>query len=137
MVRAGINFLFLSEFLLQTLTIHRTAGERRGSFFIPFYHFPRSRTFRSLFATLHVRRLLRIVNRNACVCQAATRWDLPPYWITIWLINWWCSVCCLPDDWIPGFCYISLVPETGGFELALTITLYHPCITREPTKKVC
>ena len=47
-----------------------------------------SRTFRHLFATLHVRWLSRIFNRNACVYQTATRWDLPPYWITIWLIDW-------------------------------------------------
>ena len=53
----------------------------------------RSRTFRHLFATLHVRWLSRIFNRNACVYQTATRWDLPPYRITIWLIDWRCNVC--------------------------------------------
>ena len=47
----------------------------------------RSRTLRHLFATLHVRWLSRIFNRNACVYQTATRWDLPPYQITIWLID--------------------------------------------------
>ena len=52
-----------------------------------------SRTLRHLFATLHVRWLSRIFNRNACVYQTATRWDLPPYRITIWVIDWWCSVC--------------------------------------------
>ena len=25
--------------------------------------------------------------------QTATRWDLPPYRITIWVIDWWCNVC--------------------------------------------
>ena len=25
--------------------------------------------------------------------QTASRWDLPPYWITIWLIDWWCNFC--------------------------------------------
>ena len=52
----------------------------------------RSQTLRHLFATLFVRWLSRIFNRNACVYQAATRWDLPPYWITIWLIDWWCNI---------------------------------------------
>ena len=47
----------------------------------------RSRTFRHLFATLHVRWLSHIFNRNACVYQTATRWDLPPYRITIWLTD--------------------------------------------------
>ena len=53
----------------------------------------RSRTLRHLFATLHVRWLSRIFNRNACVYQTATRWDLPPYRITIWVIDWWCNIC--------------------------------------------
>ena len=44
----------------------------------------RSRTLRHLFVTLHVRWLSR---------QTATRWDLPPYRITIWVIDWWCNVC--------------------------------------------
>ena len=52
-----------------------------------------SRTFIHLFATLHVRWLSRIFNRNACVYQTVTWWDLPPYWITIWMIDWWCNVC--------------------------------------------
>ena len=47
----------------------------------------RSRIFRHLFATLHVRWLSHIFNRNACIYQTATRWDLPPYRITIWLID--------------------------------------------------
>ena len=53
----------------------------------------RSRTLRHLFATLHERWLSRIFNCNACVYQTATPWDLPPYRITIWLIDWWCNVC--------------------------------------------
>ena len=47
----------------------------------------RSRTFRHLFATLHVRWLSRIFNHNACIYQTATRWDVPPYRILIWLID--------------------------------------------------
>ena len=82
----------------------------------------RSWTLRYLFATLHVRWLSRIFNRNACVYQTATRWDLPPYRITIWVIDWWCNVCLL-DELILGFCYSDLTLETGGFELELTITL--------------
>ena len=53
----------------------------------------RSRTFRHLFATLHVRWISRIFNRNACIYQTATWWDLPPFRITIWVIAWWCNVC--------------------------------------------
>ena len=83
----------------------------------------RSRTLRYLFATLHVRWLSRIFNRNACVYQTATRWDLPPYRITIWLIDVTLSFCLF--TWFDSsfFCYSNLRRETGGFELASTITL--------------
>ena len=77
------SFFFLSGFSSQTLTIHRTATLQST----------RSRTLRHLLATLHVRWISRIFNRNACVYQTATRWDLPPYRITIWVINWLCNVC--------------------------------------------
>ena len=52
----------------------------------------RSRALRHLFATLQVRWLSRIFNCNACVYQTTTRWDLPPYQITIWVIDWWYNV---------------------------------------------
>ena len=52
-----------------------------------------SRTLRHFFATLHLRWLSRIFNRNSCVCQAATWWDLPSNRITIWLIDLWCKFC--------------------------------------------
>ena len=52
-----------------------------------------SRTFRHLFSTLHVRWLSHIFNRTACIYQSATRWNLPPYWITFdvdfCLFTWW------------------------------------------------
>ena len=47
----------------------------------------RTRTFRHIFAILHVRWLSHIFNCNACSYLSATRWDLPPYRITIWLID--------------------------------------------------
>ena len=53
----------------------------------------RSRTLRQLFATLHVRWLSYIFNRDACVYQGATRSDIPHYQITIWVFDWWCNVC--------------------------------------------
>ena len=86
-------FFFYQGFLSKTLTIHRTAREGRGPSFIPLYHFQPLTNIQRFFATLHMRWLLRAFNRNACVYQAATRWDLPPYRITIWLVDWWCNVC--------------------------------------------
>ena len=49
--------------------------------------YTRLRTFRHLFGTLHVRWLSHIFNHTACIYQPATRWDWPPYRITIWLID--------------------------------------------------
>ena len=82
----------------------------------------RSRTFRRLFETLHVRWLSRIFNCSPCIYQTATRWDLPPYWIAIWLIDDAMPVCVL-DNVILDFCYCNLTRETVGFELALAITI--------------
>ena len=49
-----------------------------------------------------------------------------------WLIDDAMFVCLL-DELILGFCYIDLTLETGGFELASTITLVlQPIITSEP-----
>ena len=76
-------FFFYQGFLSRTLPTQRTAREGRGPFLFHSTTSTRSRTFRHLCATLHVRRLLHIFNRNACIYQTATRRDLPPCRITI------------------------------------------------------
>ena len=68
--------------------------------------------------------------------QTATQLDLPPYWITIWLIDdVTLSFVFFRVDLILVFLLQQFERETGGFELASTIT--HPCITSEPTNHVC
>ena len=53
----------------------------------------------------------------------ATRWDLPPYPITIWLINDVMLIFpCLLDDLILGFSYSNFPRETGGLEFESSIT---------------
>ena len=80
----------------------------------------RSRTFRHLCATLQVRWLLYIFNRIAFNYQAAIQWDLPPYRVTLWLIDNTVLISVfILDDLILGFCYSSLTRETDGFELVL------------------
>ena len=66
-----------------------------------------------------------IFNRTACIYQAATRWDLPPYRITIWLTDDVTLSFCLLTWWFDSsfFSYSNLRWETGGFEDASTITL--------------
>ena len=122
---------FYQGFLSQTLTIHRTAGDHL--LFHPTTS-TRSRTFRHLFATLHVRWLSHIFNRTACIYQTATRWDLPPYWITILLIDDVTLSFCLRDDLILAFLLQQF--ETGNRWIRTRID-YHPCITSAPTNQVC
>ena len=91
------------------------------------------RTFRYLFTALHVRWLLHIFNRNAFICNTATRWDLPPYRVNIWLI----------DDVMLIFVFL-LVNLILAFVTAIwnernqwsrTRINYHPCITSERLTK--
>ena len=72
-----------------------TGQQEKGGSHRSFHSTPStsSQALRGLFATLHVRWLSRIFKRNACVYQTASWSNLPPYRITIWLIEWWCNVC--------------------------------------------
>ena len=94
----------------------------------------RSRTLKHLFATFHVRWLSRIFNRNACVYQTADRSDLPPYWITVWVIDWWCNVC-LFTKWIDSRFLLQRFDMENRW--IWTRIDYHPCITSELTNQVC
>ena len=120
----SVFVFFYQGFLSRTLMTHRTAGEGRDHLL---FHFTTSiylRTFRHLFATLHVRLLSLIFNRTTSIYQTATRWDLPPYRITIWLIDDLMLIFLyFLDDLIPGFCYSNLTQQTGELELASTTTL--------------
>ena len=76
------SFFFCLDFLSQTLTIQRTAGEgRETSLFLS----NTSTRSRDIFATLHVRWLPSIFNHIACYYQTATRRYLQPWRIAIWL----------------------------------------------------
>ena len=69
----------------------------------------RSRTLRH-FATLHVRWQSHISNLTADIYQAATRWDLPPYPITVWLIDDVMLIfVCVLVDLIQGFCHSYVI----------------------------
>ena len=74
------DFFFYQGFLSLTLTTHRTAGKGLDHFLFHSTTFIRSRTFRHLFATLHVRWLSHIFNRTALFL-------ITPYRITIIFID--------------------------------------------------
>ena len=83
------HFFFLSGFsFTDTDDSHDSKGREGDHLLFHSTTSTSSRTSRHLFATLRVRWLSRICNRNACAYQTATRRDLPSYWITIWLIDW-------------------------------------------------
>ena len=81
------DFFFLSGFSFTDTDNSQDSRGREGTILFHSTTSTRSQTLRHLFATLHVRWLSHIFNRNACIYQTATRWDLPPYRITIWLID--------------------------------------------------
>ena len=128
-----IYFFFYQDFLHWHLQF--TGQQGKGGDHLLFHSTTstRSRTFGHLFATLHVRWLSHIFNHNACVYQTATRWDLPPYRITIWVIDWWCNVC-LFTSWIDT--RFSLQWFDIGNQWIWTRIDYLPCITSEPTNQV-
>ena len=107
-------FFFYHGFLSRTLTNQKG----RDHFLFHSTTSIRSRTFRHLFATLHVRWLSHIFNRNACIYS--TRFTTLSNYC---LINWWCDVDFrLFTRWFDfRFCYIYLTLETGGLEFVSTI----------------
>ena len=69
----------------------------------------RSQTFRHLFVTLHVRWRSHVFNRISCIYQTATRWDLPPYRITIWLIDDVTLNFCLFKWWFDSSFFVTAI----------------------------
>ena len=86
-------------------------------------------TFRHLFATLHVRWLSHIFDRNTCIYQTATRWakpDWPPYRITIWLIDEVMLIfVCLLVGLILGFVTAILHEKTADSNSHRLSSLYY------------
>ena len=66
---------------------------REGTIFYFTLPLPLAHEHSHLFAIFHVGWLSRIFNRTTSIYQRATRWDLPPYRIAIWLIDWLIMQC--------------------------------------------
>ena len=127
-------FFFFSIWVFFTDTDDsQDSREREETIFYSSLPLP-PRTLRNLFATLHLRWLSRIFNRNACVFQTATRWDLPPYRITIWVVDWGCNVCLF--TWWIDIRFLLQWLDIGN-PWIWTRIVYHPCITCKPTNQVC
>ena len=124
---------FLSGFSSQTLRLTEQQGKGGDHLLFHSTTSTRSRTLGHLFATSHVKWLSRIFNSNACVDQTATRWDLPPYRINIWVIDWRCNVCLL--TWWIDTRFLLQRFDIRNWWIWTRID-YHPCITSEPTNQV-
>ena len=103
------RFFFYQSFLSRTLATHRTAGESRGPSFHSTLPIPPAHEHSDICLQLCTWDDYHIFNLNGCIYQAATRWDLPPYRISIWLI----------DDVILIFVYL-LVDLILGFVKAIS-----------------
>ena len=132
-VKLGNSQFFFFFFLLSGFSFTDTDNSqdsrvREGTIFFHSTTSTLSRTFRHLFATLHVRWLSYIFNRTACIYQTATRWDLPPYRIARWLT----------DDMMLIFVCLIVDLLLQLFDMrnwwARTRIDYLPCITSETTR---
>ena len=74
-------------------------------------------------------------NCNASIYQTTTRWDYPPYRITIWLIDdvMLTFICFYLLTWF----YVLLQLYDMRNRWTRTRIGYHPCVTSEPTNQVC
>ena len=71
----SLMFFYLG-FLSQTLTIHKTAREERGTFFFFANISTRSQTFRQLLKVLHLRWVASIFHCSQYNCQTLAKLDL-------------------------------------------------------------
>ena len=98
--RLEVSFFFYQGFLHRQWQFTWQQGKEGDHLLLHSTTSTHSRSLRHLFATLHVRWLSRIFNRNANVYQTTARWDLPPYRILSWVVDWWCNVCLF--TWLIG-----------------------------------
>ena len=118
-------FSLLSGFSFKDTDDSQDSKGRDGTIFYSTLPLPSAHEHSDIyFSTLHVKWPSHIWHHISRIDQSTTRWDLPPYRITIWVIDdVMLRFVCLLVDLIQGFCYSYLKLETAGLELAATITL--------------
>ena len=125
------NCFFLSGFSFTDTDDSQDSRWRDGTIFIHLFHFyPLTNIQKNLLATLHVSWLLHIFNCTTCIYQIATRWDLPLYWITIWLIyDILLNFVRFLDDLFLVFLLQQLTWKTDGFDKKMLfpfLVYFHP-----------
>ena len=129
-----MQFFCLSGFSF-TDTVDSENSRGKDHFLFHFNTLIRSRKFRNLFSTLHVRWLSHIFNRIACYlpyCYSMIFTTLSNYHLT----EWWCdgnfSFCTWWFD--SKFLLRQFDSENRWTQTRID---YQNCITSEPTNKVC
>ena len=119
----GVGFFFSIRVFFHEHWHSQDSRGREGTIFYSTLPLPPAHEHSDIYLQLCMWDDYHIFNRTACIYQAATRWDLPPYRITIWLIDdvMLIFVCLLVD--LIRFCYSFFTLETAGLELATTIIL--------------
>ena len=110
--RFFLVYFFYQGFFFTDTDDPQDSREREGNHLL--FHSTtstRSQIFGHLFATLHVRWLSHIFNHIACIYQTATRWDLPPYRITIWLIDDVTLSFCLFTWWFDSTFFVTAIRD--------------------------
>ena len=103
------SFFSIRVFFHGHWRLTRQQGKGRDHLLLHYTTSTRSKTFRHLFAPLHVRRLSHVFNRIACIYHAATRWYLPHYRITIWLIDDVTLSFCLFTWWFDSSYFVTAI----------------------------
>ena len=118
-------FLFLSGFCFTDTDDSQDSRRRDGTIFYSTLPLPPAHEHSDIYLQLrmwddyHIFLIAALVFTRLLLDEI-----LPPYRITIWLIDdVQIVLVCLLDDLILGFCYSILIRETGGLKLASTITL--------------
>ena len=97
-------FFFLSGFFFTDTDNSQDSRGREGTIFYSTLPLPPAHEHSDIYLQLCMWDDYHIFNRTACIYQAATRWDLPPYRITIWSSDdVMLIVACLLVDLILGF----------------------------------
>ena len=86
-------FFFLSGFPFTDTDSSQSSRGREGTFVYSTLLLLPAHDYSDLYLQLCLWDGNHVFLITTLVYQTATQWDLPPYWITIWLIDWWCDVC--------------------------------------------
>ena len=133
------SFFFLSGFFFTDTSDSQDSRRMEGTIFFPLCHFHPLTNIQTFICNFTCEMTLHTFNCTACIYQTATRWDLPPYLppyrITIWLIDdVMIAFVCLHDDLVLD---VLLQQSEMGNRWIQTRIDYHPCITSEPTNQLC